>query len=64
MNVLTVKEKSCLFARERHIYMRWDVWDVQRPKRPERFERFERSGTFAQIAKPNLGDVPRQTFIV
>ena len=28
MNVLTAKEKSCLFAKERYIYMRWDVWDV------------------------------------
>ena len=25
MNVLTTKKKSCLFAKERYIYMRWDV---------------------------------------
>ena len=39
----------------------WDLWDVQRLKRPERLER---PGTFAQTAKPNLADVPRQTFFV
>ena len=36
----------------------WDVRDVQRPQRPER------PGTFTQIAKPNLADVPRQTFFI
>ena len=64
MNILTIKEKSCLFARKRYIYMRWnvwDVWDVQRPKRPDRPGRPE---TFAQIAKPILANVPRQTFSV
>ena len=40
--------------------MKWDVWDVQRPKC---LERPERPGTFAQIAKLNLADFPRQTFI-
>ena len=38
-----------------------NVWDVQRF---ECFVCFERPGTFAQIAKPNLADVPRQTFPV
>ena len=61
MNVLTTKKKNCLSAKERHIYMKWDVWDVQRPKRPGRFER---PGTFAQAAKPNLTNVPRQTFFI
>ena len=46
----------CLFVKERHIYMKWDVrnvWNVRDVQRPQRFERFEHLGTFAQIAKPN-----------
>ena len=41
--------------------MKWVVRDVQRP---QRFERPERPGTFAQVAKLNLADVSRQTFLV
>ena len=28
MNVLTIKKKSCLFAKKRYIYMKQDVGDV------------------------------------
>ena len=47
--------------------MKWevgDVWNAGDVQRPKRFERPERPETFAQIAKPNLADVPRQTFFI
>ena len=52
MNVLIVKERSCLSAKERYIY---EVGRWERPERPE---------TFAQAAKPDLADVTRQAFLV
>ena len=64
MKVLTTKKKLFICESTIYIYMKWDVgdlwdvWDVQRPKR------FERPGMFAQIAKPNLANVPRQTLFV
>ena len=45
--------------------MRWDVKDVKDVRdvqRPQRLERPERPGTFAQVAKSNLADVPRHFF--